>query len=121
MKFLLDYHVSPRVVEAFRRIGGRSEVVHMAHWHGADYVQQHGSGDLPWLRVAGQEEWVVVTGDRNTLLGELFLLHEEGGQLPGFAAIDSEHLADIGWIARRLAEVEKRFAREKPANVQVFL
>ena len=121
MKFLLDYHISPRVIAAFARLAGKSELVHLRDWHGGAYIEQHGESDLPWLRVAGREAWIVVTGDRNTLLGELTMLADEGGELPGFALVGSEHLADIGWIARRLLELEKKCAREKPSNIQVFL
>jgi hypothetical protein len=84
-------------------------------------VHQHGESDLPWLRVARGEGWVIVTGDRNTLLGELALLAEEGAALPGFAVVGSERLADIGWVARKLVELETKFAHEKAGNVQVFL
>ena len=121
MKCLLDYHISPRVIGAFHRIGGKSELVHMRDWHGGAYIQQHGEGDLPWLRVAGHESWIIVTGEVNTLLGELALLYQEGSTMPGFAVVGSDHLADIGWIARRLAELEGRFAQEKAGNVQVYL
>lgn len=121
MRFLLDYHVSPQVVRALARLGGKAEVLHMKDWHGGAYVRQYGESDLPWLRVAGREGWVIVTDDRNTLLGELALLFEEGGPLPGVAVIGSEHRSDVGWIARRLLRVEAAFAGEKPANVQVFL
>jgi hypothetical protein len=121
MRFLLDYHISPRVAGAFKRMGGKAEVLPMRDWHGGACVQQHGESDLPWLRVAGREGWVVVTDDRNTLLGELALLWEEGGALPGIAVVGSEHQADIGWIADRLMELEKRLAHEEPGNVQVFL
>ena len=121
MKCLLDYHISPRVIAALKRIGGKSELVHMRDWHGGAYVRQHGEGDLPWLRVAGREGWIIVTGDVNTLLGELVSLCDEGGPMPGFAVVASERLADIGWIARKLAAMEKKFVRVKACNVQVFL
>ncbi len=121
MKCLLDYHISPRVIAAFSRIRGNSELVHLRDWHGGAYVRQHGESDLPWLRVAGREGWIIVTGDVKTLLGELALLYEEGGTMPGIAVVGSDHLADIGWIARKLGELEKRFASAKAANVQVFL
>lgn len=93
----------------------------MRDWHGGIYVRQHGEGDLPWLRAAGREQWIIVTGDRNTLLSDLALLNEEGGELPGFAAVNPEHLADIGWIARKLAALEKACAKQRACNVQVFL
>jgi hypothetical protein len=121
MKCLLDYHISPRVIAAFERMDGESEVVHMRDWHGSDYIRQHGEGDLPWLRIAGREGWIIITGDVNTLLGELALLYDEGGTMPGFAVVGSEHLADIGWIARKLVDLEKKFAHTKAGNVQVFL
>ena len=121
MKCLLDYHISPRVMAAFEGLGGKSELVHMRDWHGGAYIRHHGEGDLPWLRVAGREGWIIVTGDVNTLLGELAVLSEEGGTMPGFAVVASEHLADIGWIARKLVDLEKKFARAKAGNVQVFL
>jgi predicted nuclease of predicted toxin-antitoxin system len=121
MKFLLDYHISPRVAPAFKRMAGKSEVTHMRDWHGGAYVRQHGGSDLPWLRAAGREGWIIVTGDCNTLLGELAILYGEGGELPGFAVVGSEHLADIAWIARRLFELEDRLAKQRPPNVQVFL
>jgi predicted nuclease of predicted toxin-antitoxin system len=121
MRFLLDAHISPQVAGTFAGIGGKAEVVHLRDWHGGTYVAQHGQSDLPWLRVAGKEGWIVVTNDRNTLLGELALLYQEGGDLPGFAVVGSEHQADIGWIARQLAKLEKAFSRVEPANVQVFL
>jgi len=121
MKCLLDYHISPRVIAAFERMGGKSELIHMRDWHGGAYIRQHGEGDLPWLRVAGREGWVIVTGDVNSLLGELALLSDEGGPMPGFAVVASEHLADIGWISRRLLVLEKNFGRAKAANVEVVL
>lgn len=121
MKFLLDYHISPRVIPAFQRIGGKSGIVAMRDWHGGAFIQQHGESDLPWLRIAGREGWVIVTDDRNSLLGELASLYEEGGALPGFAVVGSAHQADIGWIARRLLKVEETFAGQKPAHIQVFL
>lgn len=121
MKFLLDYHISPRVIAAFERLAGKSQLVHLRDWHGGAYVEQYGESDLPWLRVAWTEGWIIVTGDRNTLLGELALLSDEGGHMPGFAVVSAERLADIGWVARKLAELEKKFSREKAANVQVFL
>ena len=93
----------------------------MRDWHSGNYAAQHGQSDLPWLRVAGMEGWIIVTGDRNTLLGELATLYEEGGTLPGFAVVGSEHQADIGWIARRLLKLVKEFSKVEPANVQVFL
>jgi hypothetical protein len=74
-----------------------------------------------WLRLAGREQWIVVTGERNTLLSDLALLSEESGEIPGFAAIDHDHLADIGWIARKLRALEKTLGGEKARNVQVFL
>jgi hypothetical protein len=120
MKLLLDYHISPRVKAAFARLGGKSELGHMRDWHGGACVEQHGVSDLPWLRVAGREGWVIVTGDRNTLLGELAILAEEGGEMPGFAVGIAERLADIGWIARKLVELEQKRAREQPSGVQVF-
>jgi PIN domain-containing protein len=121
MKCLLDYHISPRVIAAFDRLGGKSELVHLRDWHGGSYIRQHGQGDLPWLRVAGREGWIIVTADVNTLLGELVLLYQEGGAIPGFAVVGSGYLADIGWIARQLVDVERKFARAKAGNVQVFL
>src|SRR5437764_3414568 len=105
MKFLLDNHISPKVSRAFARLGGKAEILHMRDWHGGDYVAQHGLSDLPWLRVAGREGWVIVTADRNTLLGELALLYQEGGALPEFAIVGTEHQADIGWIARQLRKL----------------
>jgi hypothetical protein len=36
MKFLLDYHISPRVIAAFQRFSGKSEIVAMRDWHGGD-------------------------------------------------------------------------------------
>jgi hypothetical protein len=121
MRFLLDHHVSPQVGPAFARLGGRGPVTAMRDWHGGSYVAQHGESDLPWLRIAGREAWIIVHNDRNTLLRDLALLALEGAELPGFAVIDQEHLADIGWIARRLVELERRCAGEKPANIQLFL
>lgn len=121
MKFLLDHHVSPQVGRAFARLGGKAQVLHLRDWHGGAHVQQHGESDLPWLRVAGREGWVIVTDDRNTLLGEMALLFEEGGPLPGVAVIGAEHRTDIGWLARQLLKVETSCAGKKPANVQVFL
>jgi len=64
---------------------------------------------------------VIVHDDRNTLLRDLARLAEEGGPLPGFAAIGKEHRADVGWIARRLTELERRCRNEKPGNIQIFL
>jgi hypothetical protein len=55
------------------------------------------------------------------LLRDFALLAREGGDLPGFAVVGHEHRADVGWIARRLLELERRCGREKPGNVQVFL
>ena len=121
MRFLLDAHISPQVARTFAELGGKAEVVHMRDWHGGIFVAQHGQSDLPWLRVAGKEGWIIVTNDRNTLLGELAALYEEGGVLPGFAVVGSEHQADIGWIARQLAKLEKAFSGIELANVQVFL
>jgi len=121
MKFLLDAHVSPHVGRAFAELGGKAKVVHMRDWHSGNYVAQHGQSDLPWLRVAGSERWIIVTNDRNTLLGELRALSREGVALPGFAVVASEHQADVGWIARQLLKLEKEFLRTEPANVQVFL
>ena len=70
---------------------------------------------------AGREGWIIVTRDVNTLLGELVSLCDEGAPMPGFAVVASERLADIGWIARKLAAMEKKFVRVKACNVQVFL
>jgi hypothetical protein len=76
---------------------------------------------LPWLRVAGREGWIVVTGDRHTLLGELVLLVKEGQPSPGFAIVGAERLADIGWISRKLAQLESRLSDQRAADIQVFL
>ena len=100
MKCLLDYHISPRVIAALKRIGGKSELVHMRDWHGGAYVRQHGEGDLPWLRVAGREGWIIVTGDVNTLLGELVSLCDEGGPMPGFAVVASEQRSIVNGALR---------------------
>jgi PIN like domain len=121
MKFLLDHPISPNVARAFARLRGRSEVVHMRDWHGGKYIAQHGESDLPWLRVAGREALVIITGDRRTLLCELALLHEQGGVLPGFAIVGAEHQADVGWSARRLLKLENRFSGGPASNIQVFL
>ena len=121
MKFLLDHHISPKVIGAFARLGGKAEIVHMQDWHGGAYIAQHGQSDLPWLRVAGEEGRVIITDDRNTLLGELVLLYQERRALPGVAVVGTEHQADIGWIARQLRRLEDRFSGTEPANIQVFL
>ena len=121
MKFLLDAHVSPAVVRALAGLGSRAEAPPIRDWHGGAFVAQHGESDLPWLREAGREGWVIVHDDRHTLLRDFARLAEEGGPLPGFAVIGKERRADVGWIARRLAELERRCRDEKPGNIQIFL
>ena len=121
MKFLLDAHISPSVAAAMAQLGSRAVVLPIQNWHEGMYVAQHGESDLPWLRMAGREGWIIVHDDRNTLLRDCALLAREGCEMPGFAVVGHAHRADVGWIARRLVELERRCAKEKPGNVQVFL
>ena len=59
--------------------------------------------------------------DAHISLRDYALLAGEGCELPGFAVVGHAHRADVGWIARRLVELERRCGKEKPGNVQVFL
>ena len=42
MKLLIDANLSPDVMDAFTRAGGRAEIVHLRDWSGGKFVNQHG-------------------------------------------------------------------------------
>lgn len=121
MKLLIDANLSEDLLASFRRLGGRAEILHLRQWHGGSLVDQHNQSDVPWLRLAGGEKWVVVTDDRNTLLGDLGLLSRQGGPNPGVAIVPKGRQRDIGWIARKLLLLEAECKGLSASEIQRWL
>lgn len=113
IRFLWDENTSHDILRALRRL-----------LPGVDVLTVQGSpvegeSDDRLVAFAVAEDRVIVTGDRNTLIGLAVERVRSGGAHPGIVVLDSAH--SPGAIAADLALVAQALDREELAGTVLFV
>lgn len=120
LKFLLDEHISPTVVDGLRRRHRSLVVICIVEWEGGEFL---GQPDWACLQQAAALELTLVTYDRRTIPLLLKNWAEEGRKHGGVIFVDEKTIspADIGSLVRALSNLARKGAKWDWTNRVCFL
>jgi len=113
IRFLWDENASHDILRALRRLMPGVDVLTV---QGSPVA---GEPDDRILEFAAAEDRVIVTGDRNTLIGVAVKRVRSGERHPGIIVLDSAH--SPGAVAADLALVAQALDREELAGTVLFV